>query len=145
MTPRPKPAGHARRALPEPDQELVETCLAALQAQVDVQARETAFQGRFGIPIVETMGLTETAAQILSNPLPPAPRKIGSPGIAYGNEVAILSPDLTPCPVGEEGERAGCGDDVERLEAGSFEHGDVGVAHLFRTNGSPGAQHRLAD
>lgn len=51
------------------------------------------FEARFGVPIIETMGLTETAAQILSNPLPPAPRKIGSPGIAFGNQAAILGPD----------------------------------------------------
>ena len=48
------------------------------------------FEERFGVEIVETMGLTETAAQILSNPLPPGPRKIGSPGIAFGNQVKIL-------------------------------------------------------
>ena len=35
------------------------------------------FEKRFNIPIIETMGLTETGAQILSNPLPPAERKIG--------------------------------------------------------------------
>ena len=49
-----------------------------------------AFESRFRIVLVETMGLTETAAQILANPLPPGKRKIGSPGIAFGNEVAIL-------------------------------------------------------
>lgn len=49
----------------------------------------TAFEKRFDIPIIETMGLTETAAQILSNPLPPGTRKIGSPGIGFGNEVII--------------------------------------------------------
>ena len=48
-----------------------------------------AFEQRFGIPVIETMGLTETAAQILSNPLPPGTRKIGSPGIAFGNEIMI--------------------------------------------------------
>jgi Acyl-CoA synthetases (AMP-forming)/AMP-acid ligases II len=37
------------------------------------------FEERFGIPIIETMGLTETGAQILSNPMPPATRKIGLP------------------------------------------------------------------
>ncbi len=47
------------------------------------------FEARFGIPIIETMGLTETGAQILSNPLPPGERKIGSPGEAIGNEVII--------------------------------------------------------
>lgn len=47
------------------------------------------FEERFGIPIIETMGLTETGAQILTNPMPPATRKTGSPGIAVGNEVMI--------------------------------------------------------
>ena len=67
---------------------------------------QTAFETRFALPVVETMGLTETAAQILSNPLPPGIRKIGSPGLAYGNQVAILGPDLTPCPPDIEGEIA---------------------------------------
>ena len=47
------------------------------------------FEDRFHIPIIETMGLTETGAQILTNPMPPASRKIGSPGIAVGNEIII--------------------------------------------------------
>lgn len=73
---------------------------------------QTAFQTRFGIPIVETMGLTETCAQILSNPLPPGTRKIGSPGRAFGNEVVILSPDLRPAQTGTEGEIAVRGPNV---------------------------------
>ncbi|WP_323718493.1 AMP-binding protein [Paracoccus aminovorans] len=75
---------------------------------------QSGFERRFGIPIVETMGLTETAAQILSNPLPPGPRKIGSPGRAVGNQVAILSPDLRPLPPGAEGEIAVRGANVMR-------------------------------
>ena len=67
---------------------------------------QQAFEARFGLPIIETMGLTETAAQILSNPLPPGIRKIGSPGVACGNEACILAPDLSPCPPGAEGEIA---------------------------------------
>ena len=55
---------------------------------------QTAFETRFGVPIVETMGMTDTAAQMLSNPLSPATRKIGSPGIAIGNQVTILRSDL---------------------------------------------------
>ena len=73
---------------------------------------QTAFEARFGVPIIETMGLTETAAQILSNPLPPAVRKIGSPGLAFGNEVAVLGSDMRPCAVGEEGEIAVRGPNV---------------------------------
>ncbi|MCH8466399.1 MAG: AMP-binding protein [Roseinatronobacter sp.] len=73
---------------------------------------QTAFQARFGIPIIETMGLTETAAQILSNPLPPGTRKIGSPGRAFGNDVVILSKDLMPVAHGLEGEIAVRGPNV---------------------------------
>ncbi|WP_372615315.1 class I adenylate-forming enzyme family protein [Aquicoccus sp.] len=65
---------------------------------------QSAFETRFGFPIIETMGLTETAAQILSNSLPPAPRKIGSPGVAYGCEVQIQDGNGLEMPAGEEGE-----------------------------------------
>ncbi|PKO92822.1 MAG: long-chain fatty acid--CoA ligase [Betaproteobacteria bacterium HGW-Betaproteobacteria-10] len=44
-----------------------------------------AFEARFGIGIIETMGLTETAAPVFTNPLDAAARKIGSPGQAFGN------------------------------------------------------------
>ena len=73
---------------------------------------QSAFEDRFQVPIVETMGLTETAAQILSNPLPPGIRKIGSPGVAFGNEVCILTPDLQPAPPFQEGEIAVKGPNV---------------------------------
>jgi acyl-CoA synthetase (AMP-forming)/AMP-acid ligase II len=63
-----------------------------------------AFETRFGIPIIETMGLTETAAQILSNPLPPGIRKIGSPGLPFGNEVIIGDENLKEVSRGQEGE-----------------------------------------
>ena len=62
------------------------------------------FESRFGIPIIETMGLTETGAQILSNPLPPGERKIGSPGQAVGNEVMIADEKLNPAAASITGE-----------------------------------------
>ena len=62
------------------------------------------FEKRFSIPIIETMGLTETGAQILSNPLPPEIRKIGSPGIAFGNEVMVGDEKQNPVATNEEGE-----------------------------------------
>ena len=65
---------------------------------------QTAFQNRFGLPIVETMGMTETAAQCLSNPLDPAQQKIGSPGYGIGNEGRIADENGAVLPVGEEGE-----------------------------------------
>ena len=74
---------------------------------------QRAFEDRFGLPIVETMGLTETAAQMLSNPLPPGVRKIGSPGIAIGNETEILI-DGAVAPRGTSGEIAVRGPNVMR-------------------------------
>ena len=62
------------------------------------------FEKRFSLPIIETMGLTETGAQILSNPLPPKTRKIGSPGIGYGNEIMIADENQNPLAAHEEGE-----------------------------------------
>jgi acyl-CoA synthetase (AMP-forming)/AMP-acid ligase II len=62
------------------------------------------FEKRFSLPIIETMGLTETGAQILSNPLPPKTRKIGSPGIGYGNEIMIADDKQNPLAAHEEGE-----------------------------------------
>ena len=62
------------------------------------------FEKRFGIKIIETMGLTETGAQILSNPMPPAQGKIGSPGIAVGNEISIGDDNQIEVPRGTIGE-----------------------------------------
>lgn len=76
---------------------------------------QEAFEACFGIPVIETMGLTETAAQILSNPLPPGTRKIGSPGIAYGNEIRIGDDNQAEVPVGEEGEVLVRGANVMKL------------------------------
>lgn len=63
-----------------------------------------AFEQLFGIPVVETMGLTETAAQILANPMPPQTPRYGSPGQAYGNEIKILDKNNQPCSPGVKGE-----------------------------------------
>jgi len=75
---------------------------------------QQAFESRFDIPVIETMGLTETAPQILSNPLPPGMRKVGSPGRAFGNEVTILSEQLTQIGPDSEGEIAVRGPNVMR-------------------------------
>jgi len=65
---------------------------------------QNAFQNRFGISIVETMGLTETAAQCLSNPLDPAAQKIGSPGVGVGNDARIADETGKVAETGVEGE-----------------------------------------
>ncbi|NCX92536.1 MAG: hypothetical protein EBX03_13310 [Rhodobacteraceae bacterium] len=62
------------------------------------------FEERFKVPIIETMGLTETGSQITTNPMPPGTRKIGSPGMAYGNKIMIGDNHFNPLPAGETGE-----------------------------------------
>ena len=76
---------------------------------------QQAFEAKFGVPIIETMGLTETTAQILSNPLPPGTRKIGSPGIPFGNEVIIADERQREVGRGQEGEVLVRGPNVMRL------------------------------
>ena len=58
----------------------------------------------FRVPMIETLGLTETAGTVASNPLPPAPRKPGSVGIPFGNEIIIVNGEGQECTAGEVGE-----------------------------------------
>lgn len=89
------------------------------------------FEKRFSLPIIETMGLTETAAQILSNPLPPCTRKIGSPGINFGCNVKIADTNGCEVPTNEEGEIIVSGNNVMK---GYFKN-DEATADAFDHNG----------
>jgi long-chain acyl-CoA synthetase len=73
-----------------------------------------AFEKKFGLSIIETMGMTETAAPIFTNPLEQAQRKYGSVGKPVGNVARVVRPDGTPCKPGETGELAVKGDNVMR-------------------------------
>jgi acyl-CoA synthetase (AMP-forming)/AMP-acid ligase II len=70
------------------------------------------FERKFRVSIVETMGLTECAAPVFSNPLDPAKRKYGSPGQAVGNEAKIVDQQNCECPRGTIGEIMIRGDNV---------------------------------
>lgn len=65
-----------------------------------------AFEEKFAIGIIETMGLTETVAPAFSNPLDPAQRKVGSVGRASGCEACVIDRNLAPVADGETGEIA---------------------------------------
>jgi acyl-CoA synthetase (AMP-forming)/AMP-acid ligase II len=73
-----------------------------------------AFEQKFGIGIVETMGLTETVAPAFSNPLEPARRKLGSVGRASGCEARVIDAALQPVADGTTGEIAIRGPNVMR-------------------------------
>jgi len=63
-----------------------------------------AFERMFGIGIIETMGLTETAAPCFSNPLQATLRRIGSVGRASGCAVRVVDANLSDLPDGSIGE-----------------------------------------
>lgn len=69
-------------------------------AAVTLQQWEQAFR----VPMIETLGLTETAGTVASNPLPPAARKPGSVGLPFGNDIIIVDDrgeECAPQAVGE--------------------------------------------
>ena len=63
-----------------------------------------AFEAKFGIGIIETMGLTETVAPSFSNPLEPGLRQVGSVGRASGGEARVVDAALQPVADGSTGE-----------------------------------------
>ena len=63
-----------------------------------------AFEAKFGIGIVETMGLTETAAPSFSNPMDTSQRKAGAVGRASGCEAKVIDAQLQDMPDGTIGE-----------------------------------------
>jgi long-chain acyl-CoA synthetase len=73
-----------------------------------------AFEAKFGIGIIETMGLTETVAPSFSNPLDPSRRKLGSVGRASGCEARVIDAALQPVADGVTGELAIRGPNVMR-------------------------------
>jgi acyl-CoA synthetase (AMP-forming)/AMP-acid ligase II len=75
-------------------------------------ALHRAFEERFKIPLIETMGLTETAAPVLSNPMELSKRKYGSVGIPVGNSVMIIDGNGNEASRGTVGEIMIRGDNV---------------------------------
>ena len=63
-----------------------------------------AMEAAFGIPVIESYGMTEAAHQMASNPLPPRPRFAGCVGLAAGPDVAIMDEAGELLPAGELGE-----------------------------------------
>ena len=117
---------------------------APLPAVVLKQWEET-----FYTPMIETLGLTETAGTVASNPMPPEIRKPGSVGLAVGNEIEIGNETGDVVAAETVGELLIRGDNVlteyyKNVEAtegafvnGWFRTGDLGVkdkhGYLFIT------------
>jgi long-chain acyl-CoA synthetase len=71
-----------------------------------------AFEARFGISVLEGMGLTECGSVAFANPLDPGARKIGSPGRPVGMAARVVAPDGVELGTGERGEIELRGDNV---------------------------------
>ena len=102
-----------------------------------------AFEAHFGIPVIETYGLSEAASQVVANPVPPGIHKPGSAGHPVGVALRICYPrtdengemlrDVEP---GETGEICIAGPSVigsyqdnagqEAFQDGWFRTGDLG-------------------
>lgn len=63
-----------------------------------------ALEATFGVPVIESYGMTEASHQMASNPLPPRPRYPGAVGIAAGPEIAIMDEAGNLLPQGGLGE-----------------------------------------
>jgi long-chain acyl-CoA synthetase len=63
-----------------------------------------AFEERFGISVLEAMGLTECASVAFANPLAPRARRLGSPGLPLGVEARVVGIDGRVLGVGQDGE-----------------------------------------
>jgi amino acid adenylation domain-containing protein len=106
---------------------------ASSSLPTDVLSR---LESLFGVPVIETYGMTEAASQIAANPL--QRRKPGSVGCSAGAEIAITDDAGRSLPAGERGEivlrgpaitRGYDGDPAANAAAfrdGWFRTGDVG-------------------
>lgn len=77
----------------------IRSCSSSLPPTVKERMRNV-----FGAPVSEAYGMTETAHQIASNPLPPGIRKPGAVGLGTGVEVAIMDEKGELMPAGVTGE-----------------------------------------
>ncbi len=62
------------------------------------------FERRFGVVLIEAMGMTESSSVVFCNPMPPGIRKPGTPGLPVAVQARIMSPDGNELPDLQQGE-----------------------------------------
>jgi acyl-CoA synthetase (AMP-forming)/AMP-acid ligase II len=119
---------------PDHGARFIRSCSSELAPSVQQKVEQ-----RFGAPVIEAYGMTETAHQVASNPLPPRKRTPGTVGFATGVEIAIVDDagvQLGPQRAGEvvvrgpivmRGYRNNPGATAAAFIDGWFRTGDIGV------------------
>jgi len=92
-------AGRNKEIIARSRLRFIRSSSASLPPQVMLAVEEA-----FGVPVIESYGMTEAAHQMASNPLPPRPHHAGSVGLAAGPEVAIMDDAGIILPTGALGE-----------------------------------------
>lgn len=82
----------------------------------------------FGVPVIQTFGMTEASPLISSTALPPSKRKPGSVGRACGPAIRIFGPDGRDMALGGVGEVAVRGENV----FAGYEDDPAATAQAFR-------------
>ena len=71
----------------------VRSCSSALSPELLHRAESS-----YGVPMLESYGMTEASHQMAANPLPPGERVPGSVGVPAGTEIGIVDPAATSWP-----------------------------------------------
>jgi acyl-CoA synthetase (AMP-forming)/AMP-acid ligase II len=83
-------------------------------------------EGLFGVPVIETYGMTEAATQIAANPL--EQRKSGSVGKPAGAEIAVMDGEGRQLTTGKHGEVVLRGPTITR----GYDNNDAATKSAFR-------------
>ena len=62
------------------------------------------FEQRFGVPLIEAMGMTESSSVVFCNPMPPGRHKSGSPGVPLGIVAKVVDGKGNELPNCQQGE-----------------------------------------
>jgi acyl-CoA synthetase (AMP-forming)/AMP-acid ligase II/acyl carrier protein len=123
---------HARRAGLDPrysSLRLIRSVAAALSPALMAEVEQM-----FGVPVLQTFGMTEAGPLIASTELPPALRYPGAVGRPWGTEVGIFAADWSLLADGNEGEVAIRGPNVfSGYEADPEANADAFREGWFRT------------
>ena len=123
-----------RDGAPEHGPRFIRSCSEELAPTVQQNVEQ-----RFGAPVIDAYGMTETAHQVASNPLPPRRRKPASVGFATGADIAVIDAAGVQLGPNQAGEVAVRGPTVARSYRNNaaataaafidawFRTGDVGV------------------